>query len=187
MDLGFGVAGSRFLARAFGSEDGGAAFAHALSAARRFYVYISVPYALVAALLAPQAPRLLSLHGALADQARIAFFAIAVWGLVRIPLMAYPLGLIGCQRMATYNLLITFGNACRIAASILFALAGGGFLGLIAGNILGEAATLLLQRQGVPALPGGQRQTLPGARCGRCSKRCCRSPGMRYFSISCTI
>jgi len=147
MDFGFGVAGSRFLARAYGSEDGGAAFAHALSAARRFYVYISVPYALVAALLAPQAPRLLSLEGALADRARLAFFAIALWGLLRIPLMVYPLGLIGCQRMATYNLLITFGTACRIGASILFALAGGGFLGLIAGNILGEAATLILQRR----------------------------------------
>ena len=147
MDLGFGVAGSRFLARAFGADDGGAAFAHALSAARKFYLYMSVAYALAAALLATQTSRLLSLHGALADQGRIAFFAIAVWGLVRIPLMAYPLGLIGCQRMATYNLLVTLGNGCRIIASILFVIAGGGFLGLIAGYILGEAASLVLQRR----------------------------------------
>ena len=84
---------------------------------------------------------------ALAGQAQIAFLTIAIWGLVRIPFMAYPLGLIGCQRLATLNLLITFGNACRIAASIIFVIAGGGLLGLIAGNILGEAATLLLQRR----------------------------------------
>ena len=147
MDLGFGVAGSRFLARAYAHEDGGAAFTHALNAARRFYVYMCLAYALVAALLAIQAPRLLSLHGALAQQAQIAFMAIAIWSAVRIPLMAYPLGLIGCQRLATLNLLITFGNACRIAASIALVTAGGGLLGLIAGNILGEAATLILQRR----------------------------------------
>ena len=162
MDLGFGVAGSRFLARAFAHEDGGAAFTHALNAARKFYVYMSLAYAMVAALLATQAPRLLSLHGTLAEQARIAFVAIAVWSVVRIPLMAYPLGLIGCQRLATLNLLITFGNACRIAASIILVTAGGGLLGLIAGNILGEAATLVLQRRAfLRTEMGGVKNFLP--------------------------
>jgi O-antigen/teichoic acid export membrane protein len=165
MDLGFGVAGSRFLARAFAHEDGGAAFTHALNAARKFYVYMSLAYALVAALLATQAPRLLSLHGTLAEQARIAFVAIAIWSAVRIPLMAYPLALIGCQKLATLNLLITFGNACRIAASIILVTAGGGLLGLIAGNILGEAATLLLQRRAYLRTEMGVKQVLePDAR-----------------------
>jgi len=161
MDLGFGVAGSRFLARAFGYEDGGASFAHALNAARRFYIYMSVAYALAAVVLATQAPRLLSLHGPLAGQTRIAFLAIALWGLARIPFMAYPLGLIGCQRLATLNLLITFGNACRIAASIIFVTAGGGLLGLIAGNILGEAATLVLQRRAYLHTEMGSVKRLP--------------------------
>ena len=120
MDLGFGVAGSRFLARAFAYEDGGAAFTHALNAAQKFYVYMCLAYGLVAAVLATQAPRSLSLHGALAGQAQIAFAGIAIWSVIRIPLMAYPLGLIGCQRLATLNLLITFGNVCRIPASIVF-------------------------------------------------------------------
>ncbi|MEO8128925.1 MAG: oligosaccharide flippase family protein [Bryobacteraceae bacterium] len=147
MDFGFGVAGSRFMARAFGQEDGGAAFTLALNAARKFYIYMSVAYASVAVLLAAQGPRLLSLHGTLAEQARIAFLATAIWGLARIPLMAYPLALIGCQRLAAFNLLTTFGNACRIVASIIFVIAGGGFLSLIAGNILGEAITLITQRR----------------------------------------
>jgi O-antigen/teichoic acid export membrane protein len=166
MDLGFGVAGSRFLARAFGYEDGGAAFTHALNAARRFYGYMSLTYALVAALLATQAPRLLSLQGTLAEQARIAFLAIAIWGLVRIPLMAYPLGLIGCQRLATLNLLTTFGNACRIGASIILVSVGGGLLGLIAGNIVGEAATLVLQRRAYlrTAMGGVKHIQAPDAR-----------------------
>ncbi len=166
MDLGFGVAGSRFLARAFGHEDGGVAFTHALNAARKFYVYMCLAYAVVAGFLATQAPRLLSLHGPLARQAQIAFLAIAIWSAVRIPLMAYPLGLIGCQRLATLNLLITLGNACRIAASIILVSAGGGLLGLIAGNILGEAATLILQRRAyLRTEMGGVKQSVePDAR-----------------------
>jgi hypothetical protein len=133
----FDVAGDwsleRFLAQATGLNDGGARFRILFTTARSLYWIINGFFATATLIFSVFIGAMFHLSPALASEARHALYVIAVWSMVRVPLMAYGTAMIATQDIAAANMISALGSALRTLASLGYVLAGGARLNLSGG------------------------------------------------------
>jgi O-antigen/teichoic acid export membrane protein len=136
----------RFLAQSTGLNDGGARFRILFSTARSLYWIINGLFAVATLVFSFFIGSMFHLTPAIATEARHALYVIAVWSMVRIPLMAYGTAMIATQDIATANMISALGSALRTVASLGYVLAGGGLFGLMLAGTSAEAVSLVLYR-----------------------------------------
>ena len=145
MDLGFSRAVNRFLPQAHGNDDGGVRFREILCAFRSFALLSNLIYAALCLVLSGWIGPLLHFSPALENQSRLGLYGIAVWAIIRTPLVVYGPALIATQNLAAANLIGTLGNLVRLAGSLVLVALGFGLLGLIFANIFSEVLIMSLQ------------------------------------------
>jgi len=144
------VAGSwsleRFLAQATGLDDGGARFRILLTTARTMYWVIYGVYAVLVLVFSFFIGPIFHLSPAVTGEARHALWVIAIWSVVRVPLVAYNNALIATQDIAAANMISAVGSVLRTLASLGYVLAGGGLFGLMLAGTTAEVVSLFLYR-----------------------------------------
>jgi len=141
LDFGFSVATARYLAQAVGAEDDWRRFGSVLSISRSAILVSNLLFALFCVPLAIWAGPLFSLSPGVRDQATTGLLALAAWGLLRTPLMAYHGALVATQDIAATNAILMAGNLVRVTGSLGLVISGHGLVGVLVANIIGEAAT----------------------------------------------
>lgn len=136
----------RFLAQSTGLDDGGARFRILFSTARSLYWIINGLFAVATLVFALFIGAMFHLTPVIATEARHALYVIAVWSMVRVPLMAYGTAMIATQDIAAANMISALGSALRTLASLGYVLAGGGLFGLMLAGTSAEAVSLVLYR-----------------------------------------
>ena len=159
VDLGFGVALSRYLAQAFGYDDQKKRFSAIFTTGRTFYLASNCVVALFAFILSIYVGNLFSLSSSVETQARIGLWILAAWGVLRTPLAVYGGALIATQHLAAANIISMVGNALRLILSLGMVLFGFDLIGLMLAGVFAEAATFSLQRW-------QYRKTYPGEKFG---------------------
>jgi O-antigen/teichoic acid export membrane protein len=159
VDLGFGVALSRYLAQAFGRDDQKERFREIFTTGRTFYLTSNAIVALFAFILSIYVGKLFSLSGHVEVQARIGLWILAAWSVLRTPLAVYGGALIATQNLAAANIINMVGNAFRLILSLGMVLLGFDLIGLMLANIFAEVVTFSLQRR-------QYKKTYPGERFG---------------------
>lgn len=145
MDLGFSGAVNRFLPQAHGYDDEGVRFREILCTFRTFALFSNLVYAALCLLLSVWIGPLLHLSPALESQSRLGLYGIAVWAIIRTPLVVYGPALIATQNLSAANLIGTLGNLVRLLGSLALVSLGFGLLGLIFANICAEVLIMSLQ------------------------------------------
>jgi O-antigen/teichoic acid export membrane protein len=145
-DLGFSAALNRYLAQAFGKDDGLVTFGRTLSVGRTFLVFTNCLLAVVALALSFYIASILHLSPTLAGQARLALRILAVWAVLRTPLLLYGAALTAAQRMAANNLMAIVGNVARLVFSIIAIYSSGVLVGLVLAYMAGEGIAFAMQR-----------------------------------------
>lgn len=145
VDLGFGVALSRYMAQAFGYEDQKKRFSAIFTTGRTFYLASNCVVALFAFILSFYVGNLFSLSGPVEVQAKIGLWILAAWSVLRTPLAVYGGALIATQNLAAANIINTVGNAFRLILSLGMVLLGFDLIGLMLAGIFAEAVTFSLQ------------------------------------------
>ena len=159
VDLGFGVALSRYMAQAFGYDDQKERFSAIFTTGRTFYLASNCVVALFAFILSIYVGNLFSLSGPVEVQARIGLWILAAWSVLRTPLAVYGGALIATQNLAAANIISMVGNAFRLILSLGMVLLGFDLIGLMLAGVFAEAVTFSLQRR-------QYRKTYPGERFG---------------------
>jgi len=159
VDLGFGVALSRYLAQAFGYDDQKKRFGEIITTGRTFYLATNIVGAFLAIILSIYVGRLLSLSSPVEAQARIGLWVLAVWSVLRTPVAVYSSAMIATQNLAAANIINMVGNALRLILSLAMVLLGFDLIGLILAGVFAEAITFSLQRW-------QYRKTYPGEKFG---------------------
>ena len=159
VDLGFGVALSRYLAQAFGYDDQKKRFGEIFTTSRTFYLASNAVVALFAFILSSYVGDLFSLSSSVEAQARIGLWILAAWSVLRTPLAVYGGALIATQNLAAANIINMVGNAFRLILSLGMVLLGFDLIGLMLASVFAEAVTFSLQRW-------QYRKTYPGERFG---------------------
>jgi O-antigen/teichoic acid export membrane protein len=145
-DLGFYAALNRYLAQAFGKDDGLVTFGKTLSIGRTFLVFTNCLLAIAAVILSFHIASILHLSSALAGQARLVLRILAVWAVLRTPLLLYGVALTAAQRMAANNLVTIVGNVARLVFSIVALFSGRVLVGLVLAYMAGEGVAFAMQR-----------------------------------------
>lgn len=145
VDLGFGVALSRYLAQAFGYDDQKERFGKIFTTGRTFYLASNCVVALFAFILSIYVGNLFSLSSSVEMQARIGLRVLAVWSVLRTPLAVYGGALIATQNLAAANIINMVGNVFRLILSLGMVLLGFDLIGLILAGVFAEAVTFSLQ------------------------------------------
>lgn len=146
VDLGFGVALSRYLAQAYGDEDKRKRFGDIFTTGRTFYLFSNTVFAFLAMLFSVYVGTIFSLSASVEEQARIGLWLLAAWSIIRTPLAVYGGALIATQNLAAANLITLVGNALRLFFSLGLVAVGMGLVGLMLANVLAEAFTFTAQR-----------------------------------------
>jgi O-antigen/teichoic acid export membrane protein len=144
-DLGFSVATNRFLAQAYGHDDGGLRFSQVMGTARTFVFFSNIAFAVLCFLLSVWIGPLLALSAAVKTQAQLGLYILAVWSVLRTPLAVYGAGLIATQNLATVSVIGILGNTARLFLSLALIAVGLGLVGLMLATILAELLTMSLQ------------------------------------------
>jgi O-antigen/teichoic acid export membrane protein len=145
MDLGFSRAVSRFLPQAHGYNDDGVRFRDILCTFRTFALFSNLVYAAVCVVLSVWIGPLLHFSPALEFQSRLGLYSIAVWAIIRTPLVVYGPALIATQNLSAANLINTLGNLVRLVGALALVALGFGLLGLILAYVFAEFLGMSLQ------------------------------------------
>src|SRR5271170_5930707 len=144
------IAGSwsleRFLAQASGLNDNGQQFSNVFTTARTMLLVTYSAYATLVFIFSFFVGHLFHLSPAVALEARHALYVIAVWAVVRTPLVAYSAASIATQDIAATNLIGALAGVLRTVASLTFVLAGTGLFGLMLAGTVAEGIGNLLYR-----------------------------------------
>jgi len=139
VDLGFSVALSLFMAKAYGYEDQGKRFRTVITMGRSFHAVTNTVYALVAVLLAFNIGQFFDLSPAVEEQARISLVLLAGWAFSRTLIDVYKSATVAVQEMAFANITLALANVVRLISSLTLVALGFGLIGMMIGNIVGEA------------------------------------------------
>jgi len=144
------IAGSwsleRFLAQATGLDDNGSRFRVVLTTSRTLYWIIYGVFAILVLIFSCFIGPIFHLSPAISREARHALYVIALWSVVRVPLIAYSNALTAVQDIAIVNMISALGSILRTVASLGYVLAGGGLFGLMLAGTTAEAVSLVLYR-----------------------------------------
>ena len=146
LDLGFGVALSRYLAQANGYDDNGKQFRDVFETGRTYFLFYNFLFALLVLILSYFIGRVFSFSHGVEIQAQYGLWVLACWGIVRVPFVVYGGALTAKQNLAANNVICTVGNMLRIVFSLGAVIAGMGLLGLMLSNVVSEATMCILQR-----------------------------------------
>ncbi len=144
VDLGFGVALSRYLAQAYGYDDNSKRFREVFETGRTYFLFSNSIFALLALILSYYIGNIFSFSYAIEMQARIGLWILALWSIVRVPLAVYSGALAATQNLAANNIINMIGNALRLVFSLGAVIAGLGLVGLMLGNVLSEVITHIM-------------------------------------------
>jgi O-antigen/teichoic acid export membrane protein len=144
------IAGSwsleRFLAQASGLEDNGERFRNIFITARTMLLVTYSAFASLVVIFSFFVGRLFHLSPSVALEAKHALFVIAIWSVVRTPLVAYSAASTATQDIAATNLIGALAGVLRTVASLAFVLAGAGLFGLMLSGTVAEGIGFLLYR-----------------------------------------
>ena len=147
VDLGFGVALSRYMAQAFGFDDQKERFGEIFTAGRTFYLVSNTLVAIFAFVISTYVGKIFSLSGPVESQARMGLRILGVWSVFRTPLAVYGGALIATQNLAIANIISLVGNALRLVLSLGLVILGFDLIGLMLAGVISEIVTFSLQRQ----------------------------------------
>ncbi len=139
VDLGFSVSLSLFMAKAYGYEDQGARFRTVITIGRSFHAVTNTLFSLAAIVFALNIGQFFDLSPTVEEQARIALFLMAGWAFIRTLIDVYKSATVAVQEMAFANISLALANLARLAASLILVSLGFGLIGMMVGNIIGEA------------------------------------------------
>lgn len=138
----------RFLAQAAGLQDDGKRFSEVFTTARTVLLVTNTLFAILVFITSFFVGSLFHLSPEIRNQARYALYVIAVWSIVKTPLVIYGAASLAQQDIAAYNMIGTITNVGRTVASLAFVLAGTGLFGLmIAGTTMDICGSFLYQRR----------------------------------------
>jgi O-antigen/teichoic acid export membrane protein len=144
------IAGSwsleRFLAQASGLDDNGTRFRNIFITARTMLLVTYSAFASLVVIFSCFVGRLFHLSPSVALEAKHALYVIAVWSVVRTPLVAYSAASTATQDIAATNLIGALSGVLRTVASLGFVLAGAGLFGLMLSGTVAEGIGFLLYR-----------------------------------------
>ncbi len=146
VDLGFGVALSRYLSQAYGHDDQRLHFQEVFTTGRTYYLCSNTAFALLVLILYVFMGNFFSISGALEGQARTGLIAVMIWSVVRTPFAVYGSALIATQNLAAASFISLVGNSARLFLSLAAVLAGTGLTGLMLSNIGAELITFTVSR-----------------------------------------
>ena len=146
LDLGLSVAVGRYLAQSFSVDDKGFAFAKVFNIGRYFILATNLLTALFIFLIAENISNLVSADVKVLSDTRSSLLALAVWTVLRTPLLLYSHGLFASQNMARANIIGIISGTLRLSMSLVFVFSGFGLLGLIFASIASEILGLFLQK-----------------------------------------
>ncbi len=158
-DFGFSVTLSRYVAQADSRPDRVAAVGELITAARLVQTVAGGIYCVAALTLAANLDRIIRLSKHIASDASLAVVILGCWALIRGPWAHSNIALIATQRIAASNFIAMVANGMRAVLSVLALLEGFGLVGLIAANVVAEAAQTWLatwqvhRRTGIAAGP----------------------------------
>ena len=144
VNFGFAVAANRFLAQAYGFDDGGRRLGQVMSTLRTYALFINLIASLLFISLSVWVGPLLSLPPAIESQAQTSLYLLAGWIIICPPLFIYGVSLVGTQNLAAANLVAILGNGARLGLSLALVAAGMGLTGLMAAYILADCLTMSL-------------------------------------------
>ena len=142
------IAGSwsleRFLGQARGIEDGGERFRRVFTTSRTISFLSNLIFALLVVIFSFWIAPLFHLGDLVATGARRALYVIAMWSVVRTPLIAYENALIATQDLVATSFISALVGILRAVASLVFVLCGAGLFGLmLSGTIAGAVGSIL--------------------------------------------
>lgn len=144
LDFGIGIGLERFLAQASGLEDGGQRFRSVFTTARSVGIVTNTLFSIFTLVYTTFVGRLFHLSPPVAHQAVLALCVIAVWAVLRVPLVSYNSALTASQHMTETNLIATVMSSLRVLTALGLVLAGFGLFGLmISASLIEFVATLV--------------------------------------------
>lgn len=146
IDLGFGVALNRYLARSIVGLRWESRFSSVFSIGRTYYLVTNFILAILVFLLSRNLGLLIHLSPATETSAQTGLAILAIWSIARTPLAVYGTALTATQNIAAANLSSIAGNLMRFAGSLGLVAAGWGVAGLIVANVLAECMTFAMHR-----------------------------------------
>jgi O-antigen/teichoic acid export membrane protein len=146
LDFGVGIGLERFLAQASGLGDGGQRFRAVFTTARSTGIVTNAIFAVLTLIYTLYVGRLFHLSAPVAHQAVLALRVIAIWAVLRVPLVSYNSALTAAQDMTATNLIAIVMNSLRVLTSLGLVLAGFGLFGLMISASLVEFVATLAYR-----------------------------------------
>lgn len=144
------IAGSwaleRFLGQARGIEDGGARFRNVFTTSRTISLFTNLVFAMLVLVFSMGIAWMFHLGDVVAAGARHALYVIAVWAVVRTPLIAYENALIATQDLVVTNSISALVGILRAVASLAFVFFGAGLFGLMLSGTVAAAVGSILYR-----------------------------------------
>ncbi len=144
------IAGSwaleRFLGQARGIEDGGARFRNVFTTSRTISLFTNLVFAMLVLVFSMGIAWMFHLGDVVAAGARHALYVIAVWAVVRTPLIAYENALIAAQDLVVTNSISALVGILRAVASLAFVFFGAGLFGLMLSGTVAAAVGSILYR-----------------------------------------
>ena len=146
LDLGVGVALTRYLSQSFGANDNFHRFKEIFNVGRYFILLTNVLMALVIITVSVNIGRLITVSPQVLSSVSDSLLILSVWTIARTPLILYSNSLLASQNMAIANIIGIIGGVCRLLLSIGLIYYEFGLIGLVLANIMSECLTLLLKR-----------------------------------------
>jgi O-antigen/teichoic acid export membrane protein len=145
LDLGLSNALLRSLSQTFNFTDRGNMFINYINVGRFFILITNTISAIFILLIAINLNSILSDNLNFVNEAKISLYILAVWTLIRSPLLIYNHALLASQNMTSLNILGIITSLVRLILSVLFVVLKLGLLGLILANILAEVISVSSQ------------------------------------------
>ncbi|MCU1306570.1 MAG: hypothetical protein JWN45_1265 [Acidobacteriaceae bacterium] len=146
LDFGFGLSLDRFLSQSFGAQDEGQRFRDVFTTARTFAFGSNMLFAGAVFFCSRHVSSFFDLSTDGALQAVHALELVAVWALIRTPIVQFANALIGVQDLAFVNGFGGVLNATRLVLSLIFVRMHWGLVGLTAAGIVAECIAGIVYR-----------------------------------------
>ena len=145
LDLGFGVALSRYLSQSYGIHDQRLRFTEVFTIGRVFLLATNIVFSLLIFIMALKIEVLVVASDSIIIEARVALYFLAVWTVVRTPLALYNQALMATQNMSATNIIAIIGNIIRLLLSLVLVYLEFSLVGLVAANIISEGFIFVMQ------------------------------------------
>jgi O-antigen/teichoic acid export membrane protein len=137
-DLGFGVAVTRNLSQAFGTDDNMSHFKKVFSTGRTFFIFSNLLFAFILLIINFNIHDILKMSPNVESDFKKSVFLLSIWVIIRTPLSLFNDGLISTQNLSKVNIISTLSVIIRLSLSLLLLMLKFGLVGLMIANIISE-------------------------------------------------